>query len=261
MNNLDPTPRDKRDTHWVTGLAGVYLVLLYVAACAIISVFGYVRREQIPGVRNYFPTHVPTPTYTPVPPHILVHQPPGNAVVLDDNFDSNKYNWNAFYWYSKVEVLNGKLFLLSDRPGYNGLAEIGYNSPVAPATKYYIQADLSTDVSTYQAYGLVFGLDDTTEVFYLFEIMPQTGGYRLMSHYRGNSKELVPLKFATVRPFPESNTLGAYYDHGNIQLYINGIQVTTYDDPSPADNGIFGTFVEGSGYTLIVDNFFAYNDK
>jgi hypothetical protein len=261
MNSLDPSPGERRNTSWVTGLAGAYLVLLYVAACAIFSVFGYVRREQIPGVRNYFPTHLPTPTSTPIPPHILVLQPPGDAVVLADNFNSNIYKWSAYSWSSKVEVLNGRLFLLSNVPRYFGIAKIGNGTRVVPDRKYYLQADFATDVSTADSYGMVFGLDATTETFYLFEVTPQTRGFQLMSHSHGNWKELVPSKFASIKPFPESNTLSVYYDHGNIELYINGSLVTTYLDPTPHDNGLFGSYVNDSGFTLIVDNYFAYNDK
>jgi hypothetical protein len=261
MTGLDPSPPERQDKRWVTRLAGGYLVLLYVAACAVISVFGYVRRQQIPVIRTYFPSSTPTPTSTPAPPHILVHQPPANAVVLADDFESNQNGWNAYYWYSKVEVVNGRLLLLSDRPGYYGLAVIGHGTHVVPEAKYYIQADLATDVSVSDAYGLVFGLDESTGNFYLFRVIPQTGGYTLSLHTGGKWKELVPFKSVEVKAYPGSNTLGVYYDHGKIDLYLNGTWLTMYTDSQPLNNGLFGTYVDGTGFTLIADNFFAYNDK
>ena len=258
MNSLDPSPSGKRDTRWVTGLAGAYLVLLYVAACAILSVFGYVRRQQIPGVRNYFPSSVPTPTASP---HILVHPPPDSVRVMDDNFDSNAFGWSANYPFSKVQVVNGRLLLESNRPGYFAIARIKNEARLLSDGKYYLQADFATDVSTVYPYGLVFGLDTTADAYYSFEVFPQTRGYSLTSYSGGTRQDLVPYKFAAVKPYPQSNTLSVYYDHGNIELYINGSLLTTYLDPAPHENGAFGVEVADSGFTLSVDNFFAYNDK
>jgi hypothetical protein len=258
VDNLEPTSPETADRRWVTRLAGAYLVILYLAACAIIAVFGFVRRQQIPGVQSYFPSPVPTPTPTP---HILVQLPSKNTRVLVDNFDTNQYNWSAFYWFSKVEVTNGKLLLRANQNDSMGLAYIGDQTLVIPNGKYYLQADLATDVRTARSYGLVFSLEPETEAFYLFEVIPQEGGYRLFRHATGGWVELVTFKQGNFKPYPESNTLSVDFDHGKIALYANGIPVATYVDPNPINFGTFGVYVDDAGFTLVADNFFAYTDQ
>jgi hypothetical protein len=36
-----------------------------------------------------------------------------------------------------------------------------------------------------------------------------------------------------MKPYPEVNTLGVYFNKGQIELYINGILVTSYTDMQP----------------------------
>lgn len=240
----------------MTNLAGAYLILLYVAACAIIAVFGYGRRDRILGIKNYYPS--PIPTVTPAP-HILVHQPANNTGVMIEDFSTNQRGWNAYYWFSKVEVLNGKLLLQSNRTGYFAIATCEDPGITTLSGKYYLQADFTADANLIQPYGLVFGLGSDDQKFYLFEILSRYQTYSLLKYGSSKWNTLVPSSNAqTIRKYPESNTLSIYFDNGSVELYINGTLESTFRDQTPYNDGAFGVYVDNSGFTLLVDNFFAY---
>jgi len=93
----------------------------------------------------------------------------------------------------------------------------------------------------------------------LFEILPQFHEYGLYKHAASAKwTKLVPYASAeAIRPYPESNTLGIYFNNGSIELYINGNLESTYRDQAPYNSGDFGAYVDDSGFTLFVTHFFA----
>ena len=236
-------------------------MLLFVAACSTIAVFGYVRRERIPGIRNYFPSPTPAPTSGP---HILVHQPVNYDKVRMEDFSTNAYDWSAYYWFNKVELLDGKLLLQSNRTGYGALTTCTDNDLTWCFThqkKYYLQADFATSAYPTQPYGLVFGMDSATGNYYSFDILPSFHRFMLLKRAASDWDTLVPLTTTVaIRPYPEVNTLSVYFNGGRIELYVNGKSVSTYTDTNPYTGGKFGASVAGPGFELIVDNFFAFGN-
>jgi hypothetical protein len=204
------------------------------------------------------PSSTPTIAATPAP-HILVRQPANKSSVIREDFSSNKHEWGLYYPYGKLEIINEKLILQSNieqRFVIGKSREFDYLEQ-----PYYIQADFSTDIDHGFAYGLIFGISDSLETYYLFEVAPKTGYFRLSKYNTGKWDELVPFTQGTVKPFPEANTLSVYVDAGDIELYINGEIVSSFSDKNFFRSTGVGVFVMNNGYRLIVDNFFAYGGK
>jgi len=243
---------------WVATLAGVYLVILYMALCAVASTVGYDNRQKIPFLAGTYPT--PTATVVPTP-EILAHRPGDYGAVRFVDFTYGLNDWRLYYSKGKVEAVDGKLVLQSNADGYVAIA--GNQNLILPGGKYYIQADLITDIDTDQAYGLVFGLDNHLANYYLFEVVPRIGMFRLLKHTQAKWSELVPFSpsHGTIKSYPEVNTLSVYFNNGEIGLFINGKSMASYSDKEPFQFVGVGGFVDNFGFRLIMDNFFAYNDK
>jgi hypothetical protein len=249
MDDNAPTSRPKHRP--ITLFAGGCLIILYLTFCVITLGFGY---KQI-AARN-----APTPTTTITPaPRILVHVPNGQSKASHEDFSSNKNDWGLYFDYGKLEVINGKLILQSNVP--SGIA-VGTSSQFSPASEsYYIQADFSTDIDKSSSYGLVFGLNKSLATYYVFEIWPQAAGFRLFRYNAGKWTELIPYSPAELSPYPQATTLSIYFDKGNIELYINGKSVSKYSDKDYFQSKDVGIFVNNSGYRLIVDDFFVYDEN
>lgn len=244
----------KPDFRWVTQLAGGCLLFLFLMLCAT-GAFAF-RASQIASIPSPTPTLAATPT-----PHILVRQPADkkkNSVMYED-FSSNKREWGLYYPYGKLEIINGKLILQANTKDRFVIAksrEFDYLSE-----PYYIQADFSTDIDNGFFYGLIFGISNSLESYYLFEVSPKPGNFRLLKYHNENWEELVPFTQAVLKPFPEANTLSVYFDTGNIELYINGEFVSSFSDSKFLRSSAVGVFAMNDGYRLIVDDFFAYGEK
>src|SRR5689334_516814 len=184
----EPVIKEKPKLRWVTHIAGVYLVLLYIGLIALVLLVG--------DKRNATETS-PTPTVPPVTdPRILVHQPAKNITVTHEDFSANRREWGLYYYDGKLEVIKGKLVLQSYGP--NGIA-IGINQRIAPVSeKYYIQADFSSDIETDSGYGLVFGFNQSLSTFYLFEVWPQSKQIGFFEYNAGKWTELIPFTQAEV---------------------------------------------------------------
>ena len=249
MDDLATKTNRKRSP--ITVFAGGCLAVLYLALCIIVVVVG---RKQIAD-RNA-PTS--TTTLTPIP-HILVRSPSTQSAVIHEDFSSNEKDWGLYFDYGKLEVINGKLILQSDVP--NGIG-VGTSKQFSPASEnYYLQADFSTDIDMSSSYGLVFGLNKSLATYYLFEIWPQAGSFRLFKYNAGKWAELIPFSHVEMRPYPQANTLSIYFDKGRIELYINGKSVSKYSDKDFFQSKDVGVFVNNSGYRLIVDDFFVFDEK
>jgi hypothetical protein len=237
---------------WVTQLAGGCLVFLFLMfGVAAVFVFRPSRSVDTPSA-------TPTIAVTQAP-HILVHQPADKSSVIREDFSSNKREWGVYYPYGKLEIINGKLILQSNiEQGFVIGRSREFDYLEQP---YYIQADFSTDIDNDFTYGFIFGMSDTLETYYMFEVASKTGYIRLLKYNTGKWDELVPFTQAIVKPFPEANTLSVYFDAGDIELFINGDLVSRFTDNNFFRSTSVGVFVTNTGYRLIVDNFFAYGGK
>jgi hypothetical protein len=246
------TPKDK----WPTILAGGCLVILYIILCIIVATTGFVYKGRFP----QFAGDLPTPTMIATPtPGILVRPPDNQHMTKFEDFASDLGDWSLYYQNGKVQVVSGKLILESNLFGHPALSE----NPkfISVSETYYVQADFTTDTSGQQLYGLVFGLSESSDTYYLFSITPGTHNYQLYKYNTGKWDELVPNSSANLLPYPEANTLSVYFEKGNIELYINGNLMSSYLDKQPLQFNGVGAYVGDSGYRLIVDNFFAYSVK
>lgn len=118
-----------------------------------------------------------------------------------------------------------------------------------------------TDVDADRPYGLVFGMNNTLDTFYLFEILPRSTQFSLYKYAPGKWNALIPFSYSEMNPYPGVNTLSAYFNKGQIELYINGNLAASYTDQQPYRYAGVGALVNNSSYRLIVDNFFAYSGK
>jgi hypothetical protein len=233
-------------------MAGGCLGILYVALCIVVVVLG---RTQIAFI------HSPTPTITATSlPHILVHDPSDSISITREDFSSDQRDWGLYYRNGKIQIIQGVLLLQSNLS--NELA-IGTSKQLAPTSeKYYLQADFSTDVTTQDGYGLIFGASKSSGTYYVFELFPQSKNFGLLKYNAGDWKVLAPYQQTEkMLPFPNTNTLSVYFEKGSIELYINGSPVTKYSETNYLQSKDIGVLVSNSGYRLIVDNLFVVNEK
>ncbi|HLO33063.1 MAG TPA: hypothetical protein VK249_28210 [Anaerolineales bacterium] len=243
--------KERPKPRWLTILAGGYLVILCVVLFSVAGVFSY---KQIATRNAPTSTAVLTPT-----PHMLVHQPMNSSAVEYEDFSSNSREWSLQYPSGKLQIINGKLILQS-----NELNEFALGTSrqfVSSGEKYYIQADFTMDTDKAYGYGLFFAFNESLGSFYLFDVAPTTGDFRLLKYHAGKWDLLVPYSQGFLNPYPEINTLSVYFDVGNIELYLNGNLGAKFSDHDPFRSNGVGVFVGNGGYRLIVDNFFVYEEK
>ena len=252
MDQKSPTTRSS--FRLFTNLAGgclFFLFLILGAAMFALNPIQYIRDKSA----------TPTPIITQIP-RILAHEPDDKTKVINvikEDFSSNKREWGLFYPNGKLEIINGKLILqsnLEQRYVIGRSREFDFLNE-----KYYVQADFTTDVDNGYSYGLVFGISDSLGTYYMFEVVPRTGYFRLLKYNNGKWDELVPLTYSVLKPYSEENTLSIYFDAGDIELFINGNLVSSFSDNNFFQSKGIGVFVQSTGYRLIVDNFFAYDEK
>lgn len=241
---------------WVTILAGGCLAILYVYLCIFATIAGFIHKERFPNLNHYSSTPTVSNRSTP---EILVHPPDKKNMIRFEDFSSNIRDWSLYYPNGKVEVINGKLVLQSS---ISGNSIIGENENfISRGETYYVQADFTTDINTFQQYGLVFGMNSRLNAYYLFSVAPAARGYQLFKYNSGEWNELIPFSSTDLLRYPDTNTLSVYFDKGNIEIYIDGNLMSSYMDKQPLQFTGMGAFVGNSGYRLIVDNFFAYTEK
>jgi len=245
MNNRPDEEKPK--PRLVTILVGGYLIVLYLGLFVLIGISRY---EQAIAVSS------PASIGITATPHILVHQPDSQTIVMYEDFSTDRQEWNLYYPYGKLEVTNGKLIL---QPSIQSGIVIGSSEKFfSSGDPYYVQASFTTDVDNTPPYGLIFGFDRSLDTYYIFEILPRATEFRLLKNNSGNWHELIPYSPQPLNPFPATNTLSVYFNEGNIELYINGKSISTYIDTDFFRSAGVGVFASNSGYRLIVDDFFIY---
>lgn len=249
MGNLETSSSTK--TNPVTTLAFRILLILFIFLCSSIAFF-FSNREK----RNHEP--IPTLTSTPVvTPQILATMPEDDWESRNETFILDTHTWELLKPPGKLEIIEEKLIIQSYR---QGSIAIGYNqneifNPSQEA--YYIQADFMADSEGENvSYGLVFGLNDAQNAFYVFDLHPQSQSFRLIKYNSGEWIFIIPFTETKISPYPEPTTLGVLVDKGSFEFYINGKTIATSVDEKPFSSKGIGILAGDSGYRVIVDNFF-----
>ena len=269
MQPLEEDGSQRTLVWFLLGIVALGCGLLFALA------FLYFRPDAQTLVDQYFPsatptgtsTPKPTPTITPSPtltptatmtptPHVLI-TPAQSQTVFNETFASNDGKWYGYYNGSKVAVKDGRLTLRSDERGYIAIA-LCTNCP-GLNDEFYFQAEVSTAADTPEFYGLAFCSAGYGDDYYVFQVGPRYKQYELHKHSATGWETLIDSQYApSLNDFPLSNTLGLYFEHGQMELYINNTNVISYQDTKPLTCRKAGLYVNDGGFDMVVDNIFAY---
>ena len=254
---MEPARQNSGTGAVIAGFAALYLLV-----CLCLGTSGYAlyaaSRQPFPNTRGYFPTLTAMPDATPV-----VHKPAADDKVIQDDFSDNKHAWISRWSDGTLAIKNGRLSLSTSAADSIEMAQCN----VCPflGNKYYIEADLSTSQSVDSYYGIAFNINNSYHDFYVFEINTQIGRFDLYKTIRSPvSGDDIWMKrlsknSSLIKPYPQVNKLGVYFDRDSMQLYINENQVESYQDiGTDLSSGAYAFYIEDPGFALMVDNFFAY---
>ena len=249
MGNFETTSSTKLSP--VTTLAFRILLILFIFLCSSVAFF-FTNRVK----RGLEP--IPTLTSTPVvTPQILATMPEDDWESRYEPFLLDEHSWELLKPPGKLEIIDEKLVIQSYRQGsiVIGYSQNGIFNPSQES--YYVQADFMADTEGENvSYGLVFGLNDAQNAFYVFDLHPQSQTFRLFKYNSGEWDLVIPFIRTETNPYPEPTTIGVLVDKGSFEFYINGESVSTFVDEKPYSSKGIGILVGDSGYRVIVDNFF-----
>ena len=286
MNNY-PTNNPFDDDEAQTRSVRLAILSIGILFCCAFSFFGFrqLQTDPISLYNRYFPsptsttTRTATPTLTstttptntatttitltrtPTPtatvPFVLV-SPSGSVSVFEDSFESNRNGWVNYYGNNTASVKDSKLIVRSNEAGYVGGARCS-GCPFF-STAYYFQAEVVPAIDTFASYGLLFCADVRRVIgYYTFEIDSQNQFYYLYKNTdQGWSTLVQPSRSEIINKFPLSNTLAVLYNHGKIDMYINGALVHTYTPVDELECRDVGFIVQEGQLDLVIDNVFAY---
>jgi hypothetical protein len=202
------------------------------------------------------PTNTLTPTLTTTP-HLLV-TPSNGESSWEDTFDSNVFGWSPYYASnSTVSVRDGKLHLKSDNAGFVELA-ICIDCPTSRNAFYY-QAELVPAETTNLQHGLAFCLSPGKSEYYAFVVDSNQQLYSLYKSRLDKWDILIQDKSSdAINSYPVSNILAVLFDQGNMNFYINGVAVTTFQDEQLFECKQLGIFINGGVAEVVADNIYAY---
>jgi len=178
---------------------------------------------------------------------------------IEDTFESNKNGWVKYYYRTNTaSVKDGKLIVSSNEIGYFGAASC-LGCPIFDAA-YYFQAEVAAATDTFAWHGLLFcAHPNRVTGYYMFEIDSQNQFYMLQKNSdEGWSTLVQPNRSKIINKFPLSNTLAVLYNHGKIDMYINGTFVHTYTPADELQCRNVGFIVQEGQIDLVIDNVFAY---
>jgi hypothetical protein len=198
-------------------------------------------------------TSSPTPTITlTATPDIVLTSISEMEPAFKDDFSSNQYKWMPHFNNNKVLVENGLLSLRSNETGYIGIATC--SSCPQTGNSFYFQGDVSLQENKNESFGLAFCIQGDYS-YYTFSINPKVRRYDFFKHSANGWETLVRNESAhAIKGSPDSNTLGVFFDRGEITLYINNMSVYSYTGETPYQCGQFGFFVHGGGFDMLADD-------
>lgn len=212
---------------------------------------------------TFTPLPTETATLTPLPPPAAaptqpavppVVAPVSGNLLLYESFVDNARGWTGLYPGAEVLIQNNKLKLTSTQAGQPAVV---YCSGVCGPYQlnYYYQAELVEEASSTIGFGLVFGMDPQNNAFYAYLIRPSSGEFSLLKLMNGVWTPLLDWTASTtINLFPQPNILGAGFQDGNIDLYINNIKIASYADGDPFNSGRIGFYVDQEGMSLLASN-------
>jgi hypothetical protein len=233
-------------------VGGGYLLFFCLASifCLAFYYFTIAQQRSVPIPVNTFATSLPPTTPTP---HIsFVDQSKFNTI-FEDDFSTDQNHWTFHNDGYKEEVREEKLHFESRIKG--NYAYTGCRSCPYFGKPFYLQAYLTTAKATDESFGIVFNLDRSTEVFYLFEVNTEAKKYYLYHHTDSGWSLLAAGESNHIRSFPDGNTIGIYANQDTAEFYINDKIIDSYKQSGAAfQSGYFAFYVNDAGFSLSVDN-------
>jgi len=262
LNPFDEDEKTGRQpVFWfILGLGGIclfgYLMLI---------VYLYKPNPQVL-ISQYFPSPTVTPTRTLIPtstslptttPDVFLTSVSQMDPVFKDDFSSNRYIWLTHYDNNTVLVEEGRLSLRSNETGKFGISTCA-SCPLTSNT-FYFQGDVLLQKNETKEFGIAFCLQNQS--FYTFSIHQGLREFGLYKHSSQGWEILTNnMRSTLIERFPESNTLGVFFDNGEINLYINNVLVYSFSDNKPHKCSRLGFFVNGGKFTMLADNVILYTN-
>ncbi|HUI88517.1 MAG TPA: hypothetical protein VLX61_07295 [Anaerolineales bacterium] len=254
------TPPNKQTSYALEiGVAVGYGVLFcgMIVACTALSMI-FLRKPvaaQTVGIANL-------PPLTPSP-HVSAAVLDQAPKLLDENFDDDRNDWiDASAWggtgSSREDVHDGKLFFASLQTNSGLPYVLATCKPCGSLNQpYFLAADIATDRTTDQAYGIVFHKGGNPGSFYAFMIDEETKNYYVLA--ADNWMLRTSGESDLIQSYPASNTLGIYVQEDRVEFYINQKIVDSYQETGNSfETGAIGFCVDGPGFTMIADNLHIY---
>ena len=253
--NTESLEKVSYTTEYIVG-AG-YLIFFCVLIFGCLGYF-YINRSlfsPIPQPSYEFATSLPSSTPTP---HISsTSRFKVEEAVFRDDFSNNKNRWLSSEDDTKEKIDNGKLFFQSRNEGTYAISSCE-PCPYLDAP-YFLEASLSTNVSTDEDYGLVFKQSSTLDDFFLFVINPESKKYSLWHHTPDQWSYRMSGESKLIHSYPTKNRVGIYVNKDSLEFYINGEFVDSYMESNTSfHTGYFGIYVNNSWFGVWVDDLAIY---
>lgn len=140
---------------------------------------------------------------------------PASGWLVDDNdFVRSAYINDEYQVYTKQ---SGYFFL--------------FRAPTCERENFVVEVDVRWEGETGNSYGLLFGITEGFQQYYLFDINSDYQMYRLLRRDPGGFTQLVPPTMSSaIHPGANSNHLAVTRNGGAITLAINGSTLGTWYD-------------------------------
>jgi hypothetical protein len=209
--------------------------------CVAIAFFAYQNRGTI---------------QNPFGPHAYLTPPPG-VDIFRETFENNDNNWGRVYG-SRVNVENGKLTVKAAHETMAGATRCFGCDYLGDS--FYYQAEIASQEPTDKEYGLIFCASGMDGEQYTLLIEPEQSTFSLLKERNNTRQRLTETVYSDqIKPYPETNTLGIYFDQGLTEIYINGSMELSVTDSNPYPCMWSGIIIIDGTVTLTVDNVMAYS--
>ena len=260
MNNepiSNPFDEDERSGRqplfWSILSMGVLCILGYFAVMVY-----YYKPDPKAMINKYFATPTPTSTSTPTPtitptPDIFLTAIQESNPIFKDGFDSNQNNWEAEFRNNTVNVANGTLILRSKEKGFVGTSYC--SSCPDSGDSFYFQAKVFIRADTSQRFGLAFCKEPDSQNYYTFSINQKHNTFDFFKHSSRGWEILARNRSSpATKKYPDTNSLGVFFEHGKIILYVNNTLTYSYQDDKPFNCNRLGFFVSNGISNMYADD-------